>query len=115
MALLVPGNGTQKPKDLPHISLTKKLTENHIMSLDVSAQASKNLQTLKPTSEHLLGKICPADEDNLPAAFMKREVGECGKCVGEWGKGMGRLTGETSSRVNLGSYSYTLGSTGSCT
>ena len=53
LALSVPGNGTQKPKELPHISLTKKLTENHIMSLDVSAQAQKNLQKLKPTSEHL--------------------------------------------------------------
>jgi len=53
LALSVPGNRTQKPKELPHISLTKKLTENHMMSLDVSAQAQKNLQILKPTSEHL--------------------------------------------------------------
>ena len=33
--------------------LQRNLTENHIMSLDVSAQAQKNLQILKPTSEHL--------------------------------------------------------------
>lgn len=34
LALLVSRNGTQKPKELLHISLTRKFTENCILSLN---------------------------------------------------------------------------------
>lgn len=98
LALLTPEMEPRSPKDLPHISLTKKLMKIHHTSLRCKCPGPENLQTLKPMRTSW--KICPADEDNLQLLLWK-EVGECGKCVGEWERVEGEgWRGNFSSRVN---------------
>lgn len=82
------------------------------MSLDVSAQAQKIFKHWSPL-QNILGKICPADEDNLPAAFYEKGSGRMWK-VCENGERMGEGWRETSSvGWTWPLLIYTLGSTGS--